>query len=220
VTAVLDQLLHVPPAAVLAIVGALVFGEAAVFLGFVFPGETAVLLAGFLASTGRLSVVVLGVVVVLAAIIGDSVGYEVGRKFGPRMLRWRMFRRHEERIERAREFLDGRGGSAVLIGRGTAFLRAVTPGLAGLSGMKYRRFLAWNALGGVIWGVGCVVAGYLAGDSYKQVASYLGRAGAAVIVLVVVTAIIAWRVRRRRAHPEGSSSDADGETAPHDTVGS
>jgi membrane protein DedA with SNARE-associated domain len=220
VNAVLDQLLHVPPAAVLAIVGALVFGEAAVFLGFVIPGETAVLLGGFLASTGRLSVVVLGIVVVLAAVIGDSVGYEVGRKFGPRMLRWRMFRRHEERIERARGFLDGRGGSAVLIGRGTAFLRAVTPGLAGLSGMQYRRFLAWNALGGVIWGVGCVVAGYLAGDSYKQVASYLGKAGAAVIVLIIVAALVAWRVRRRRTHPEASSSVAEGETAPHDTVGS
>jgi membrane-associated protein len=186
----------------------------------VIPGETAVLLGGFLASTGRLSVVVLGVVVVLAAIIGDSVGYEVGRKFGPRMLRWRLFQRHEERIEHARGFLDGRGGSAVLLGRGTAFLRAVTPGLAGLSGMQYRRFLAWNALGGVIWGVGCVVAGYVAGDSYARVASYLGKAGAALIALVVVAALVVWRVRRRRTHPEAASSATDGETAPHDTVGS
>jgi membrane-associated protein len=220
VTALLDHLLHVPPAAVLAIVGALVFGEAAVFLGFVFPGETAVLLGGFLASTGRLSVVVLAVVVVLAAIVGDSVGYEVGRRFGPRMLRWRMFRRHEERVERARGFLDGRGGSAILIGRGTAFLRAVTPGLAGLSGMRYRRFLVWNALGGVLWGVGCVVAGYLAGSSYEKVASYLGKAGAAMIALVVVAAVLTWRIRRHRSDPDRGASDAGGETASHDTVGS
>src|SRR6478735_7973884 len=114
------------------------------------PGPV-VLLAGFVASTGRLSVVVLGVVVVLCAIIGDSVGYEVGKRFGPRMLRWRLFRRHEGRVDRARQFLDGRGGSAVFVGRSTAFLRAVTPGLAGLSGMRYRRFLLWNALGGVVW---------------------------------------------------------------------
>jgi membrane-associated protein len=108
VTSLLDQLLHVPGPAVLALIGALVFGEAAVFLGFVLPGETAVLIGGFLASTGRLSVVLLGVVVVLAAIVGDSVGYEVGKRFGPRMLRSRMFRRHERRVDRARAFLDGR----------------------------------------------------------------------------------------------------------------
>ncbi len=76
-------LTHVPALVVLATVAALVFGEAAVFLGFVFPGETAVLLAGFLASTGRVSVVALAVVVVVAAIVGDSVGYEVGKRLRP-----------------------------------------------------------------------------------------------------------------------------------------
>ena len=155
----LDFLTHVPALVVLATVGGLVFGEAAVFLGFVFPGETAVLLAGFLASTGRVSVVALAVVVVVAAIVGDSVGYEVGKRFGPRLLRTRLFRRHEHRVAEARGFLDGRGASAIFIGRFTAFLRAVTPGLAGLSGMRYRRFLAYNAAGGVVWGLACVVAG-------------------------------------------------------------
>jgi membrane protein DedA with SNARE-associated domain len=199
VTSLLDQLLHVPAAAVLAAVGALVFGEAAVFLGFVFPGETAVLLGGFLASTGRVPLVLLAVVVVTCAVVGDSVGFEVGKRLGPRMLRWRVFRRHETRIDSARSFLDRRGGAAVLLGRGTAFLRAVVPGLAGLSGMRYRRFLVWNAVGGLLWGVGCVVAGYLAGSSYLTVARYLGQAGAAVAALVVVAAIVAWRVRVRRA---------------------
>jgi membrane-associated protein len=198
VTSLLEQLLHVPAPAVLAVVGALVFAEAAVFLGFVFPGETAVLLGGFLASTGRLSVVVLGIVVVAAAIAGDSVGYEVGRRFGPRLLGRRMFGRQEHRVERARAFLDGRGASAVFVGRFTAFLRAVTPGLAGLSGMRYRRFLFFNAVGGVVWGVGCTLAGYLAGSSYESVARYLGRGGAAGAALVVVVAVVVWRIGKRR----------------------
>ncbi len=211
-TSFVDQLLHVPGPAVLAVVAALVFGEAAVFLGFVLPGETAVLLAGFLASTGRVPVVALGVVVVVAAVAGDSVGYEVGRRFGPRLLRTRILRRHQGRVEGARAFLDGRGGSAVLIGRFTAFLRAVTPGLAGLSGMRYRRFLAWNAAGGLLWGVGCVVAGYLAGSSYEQVARYLGQGGAVAAALLVVAALVAWRVARRRrlrepAAPERAGAD-------------
>ncbi len=206
-TTLLHHLLTLPPAAVLGVVGSLVFGEAAVFLGFVFPGETAVLLAAFLASTGRLSVVLLAVVVVVAAIVGDSVGYEVGRRFGPRLLRTRVFRRHQRRLERARAFLDGRGAPAVFIGRFTAFLRAVTPGLAGLSGMRYRRFLAWNALGGVVWGVGIVVAGYLAGSSYQTVAHRLGQGGGAAALVVAVVAVVVWRVRRHRHEADPAAGD-------------
>ena len=206
-TSLLHLLLHVPSAVVLAAVGGMVFGEAAFFLGFVVPGETAVLLGGFLASTGRLSVVTLALVVVAAAIIGDSVGYEVGRKIGPRMLRTRLLRKHEHRVEGARRFLDGRGASAVFIGRFTAFLRAVTPGLAGLSRMRYRRFLAYNAAGGLVWGVGVVVAGYLAGSSYEQVAHRLGQGGAVAIGVLVVAALVVWRWRRRRGKgdPDGAS---------------
>jgi len=225
VTSLLQILLHVPAPIVLSVVGALVFGEAAVFLGFVFPGETAVLLAAFLASTGRFSVVLLGVVVVVAAIVGDSVGYEVGKRFGPGLMHTRFFRRHEQRVERARGFLDGRGAPAIFIGRFTAFLRAVTPGLAGLSGMRYRRFLVWNATGGLVWGVGVVVAGYVAGSSYQQVAHRLGQGGAAAAGVLVVGALLVWRVsRRRRASgtPSGTpsaqpadSEESDGQTVAH-----
>jgi membrane protein DedA with SNARE-associated domain len=214
VTSLLDHLLHVPAPLVLAVVAALVFGEAAVFLGFVLPGETAVLLGGFLASTGRLSVVVVGVVVVVAAIGGETVGYEVGRKFGPRLLRTRILRRHRHRVEGARRFLDGRGGSAVFVGRFTAFLRAVTPGLAGLSGMRYLRFLAWNAAGGLVWGTGCVVAGYLAGSSYQSVARHLGQGGAIGVVAVAVAALVGWRVvKHRRAHSEDHGEGGDDSAA-------
>ena len=210
-SSLLQQLMHLPAPLVLSVVGALVFGEAAVFLGFVLPGETAVLLAGFLASTGRFSVVLLALVVVVAAIVGDTVGYEVGKRFGPRLMRTRLFLRHEPRLVRARGFLDGRGAPAIFVGRFTAFLRAVTPGLAGLSGMRYRRFLLWNALGGLVWGVGCVVAGYVAGSSYQQMASRLGQGGAAAAAVVVVLALVAWRVGRRRHRA------ADQSAAPPDT---
>ena len=211
----MQHLLHVPATALLAVVAALVFGEAAVFLGFVIPGETAVLLAGFVASTGRLSVVTLGVVVVAAAIIGDSVGYEVGKRFGPRLLRTRVLRRHEHRVDGARAFLDGRGAPAIFVGRFTAFLRAVTPALAGLSGMRYRRFLLYNAAGGIVWGAGCTLAGYLAGSSYATVAHRLGQGGAAGAALIAVAAFVAWRVAKRRRHPEDDESASGGQTAVH-----
>jgi membrane protein DedA with SNARE-associated domain len=208
VTSVLQQLLHVPAPVVLAVVGGLVFGEAALFFGFVLPGETAVLLGGFLASTGRLSVVALAVVVVAAAVVGDSVGYEVGKRFGPRLLRTRLLHRHADGVGRARTFLDGRGAPAVFVGRFTAFLRAVTPGLAGLSGMRYRRFLVYNAAGGLVWGLGCTVAGYLAGSSYERVAGYLGQGGAAGALLAVLVGVVVWRRSRRHRRPQaGASAD-------------
>ena len=221
-TSFLDQLATVPSPVVLAVIGLLVFGEAAVFIGFVLPGEAAVLFGGFLASTGHLSVVTLAVVVVVAAIVGDSVGYEVGRRTGPWMIRTRMLRRHGERIERTRVFLDGRGAPAIFLGRFTAFLRAMTPGMAGLSGMRYRRFLAYNAMGGLVWGVGCVLAGYLAGSSYMKVAHRVGQGGAVVVALVVLAGLVMWRVRRRRRRasagdPAAESEEPDGETAAHGT---
>jgi membrane-associated protein len=197
VTSAIESL---PPLAAYAIIAGLVFGEAAVFIGFVLPGETAVLLGGFLASSNHLNIGVLCVLVVVSAVLGDSVGYEVGRLFGPRVVRWRLLERHEARLARARGMLRDRGGPAIFLGRFTAFFRAVMPGLAGLSEMQYRRFLLWNAMGGLLWGVGFCLVGYFAGASYEQVASTIGTGSAVVIGLIVLTVVVVWEVRRRRRH--------------------
>jgi membrane protein DedA with SNARE-associated domain len=197
VSGLVHSLLGVPPAVAYLLIGALVFGEAAIFVGFVLPGETAVILGGVLASSGRLSLTWLLVLVVVAAIVGDSVGYEVGRRAGPRILQSRPLRRHKERLDGARGFLRRRGGMAVFLGRFTAFLRAVLPALAGLSQMPYRRFLAYNAAGGLVWGIGVALLGYFAGASYKKVESALGRGSAVLLVLVVLTALVVWRFRKR-----------------------
>ena len=193
-----DYLLGVPPLLALGLIGALVFGEAALFVGFVLPGETAVLYGGVLASAGKLSLPVLLVVVILAAILGDSVGFEVGRRVGPRIVDLRVVARHKERLERAQDFLRARGGRAVLIGRATAFLRAVMPALAGASRMPYRRFLPFNALGGVVWGGGCVLLGFFAGHSLHRISQWLGEAGAALFAIVLVAVVVAWHRGRRR----------------------
>ena len=98
---VLDGLLTVPPVVAYVLIGLLVFGEAAIFVGFVLPGETAVVLGGVLASRQQLDLLSLALLVVVAAIVGDSVGYEVGRRYGPRVLRWPLLRRHERRLDGA-----------------------------------------------------------------------------------------------------------------------
>jgi membrane-associated protein len=195
---ILDAIRSVPPALAYAIIALLVFGEAAVFIGFVLPGETAVLLGGFLASQGHLDIVTLMVVVVVSAILGDTVGYEVGKHLGPRVLQLGVFRKHQSRLDKAQDMLRRRGGPAIFLGRWTAFFRAVMPGIAGLSRMRYRTFLFWNALGGLTWGITMCLVGYFAGASYQKVASAIGEGTAVVIALLVVTALVVWGVRRKR----------------------
>jgi Uncharacterized membrane-associated protein len=204
VSGLLDQLLQVPPVVAYVLIAALVFAEAAVFVGFVLPGETACVLGGVLAATGQLDLAVLLPLIVVAAIVGDSVGYEVGRLYGPRLLRTRPLRGHARRLEGAQRTLRERGGWAVFVGRFTAFLRAVMPGLAGMSRMPYPRFLAFNAAGGLVWGVAVTLLGYFAGASYKELENTLGQVSAILAAVLVGIALLAWfRHRRRRNGTRG-----------------
>ena len=213
VSTVVDPILnlHGPPA--YALVGALVFSEAALFVGFVLPGETAALLGGVLAHRQQVSLVGIAAVAVAAAIIGDSVGYEVGRHFGTRLLGTRVFARRRQGLERAQQTLRAKGGRAVFLARFTAFLRAVMPGLAGTARMPYRRFLAFNAAGGLIWAVGFVLLGYLAGASYQRVEKIAGRASAALLAILVLALLIVLIRRRRRRDTDDTRSD---DTPPGD----
>lgn len=195
-SSLVDQLLSMSGVLVYVIVGLLVFAEDALFVGFVLPGETAAVLGGVDASRGHVSLPVMMAVVVTAAIVGDSVGYEVGRQVGPRILEIRPLRRHRHRLADAERFLATKGGSAVFFGRFVAFFRAVMPALAGTARMHYPRFLAFNAAGGVVWGIGFVLLGFLAGNSYASVERTVGRGAAVAVAAVVIVVIIVWRVRR------------------------
>ncbi|MEV0717395.1 DedA family protein [Asanoa sp. NPDC050611] len=200
----LNSLLDQRAILVYVIVGLVVFAEDALFFGFILPGETAAILGGVAASLGHVSVVWMSVIVVAAAIIGDTVGYEIGSRWGYKLLRVKVLQKRERQVESARSFLARRGGPAVFLGRFIAFLRAFVPFLAGASHMHYRRFLAWNALGGVVWGAGSVLLGYLAGHSYQMIEDAVGKWAAIAIGAVVVAALLAWaiyrRVRERRSH--------------------
>lgn len=181
-----------------AVVAALVFGETALFLGFVIPGETAVVLGGVLASRGRVSLPMLVLVVVLAAIGGPLVGYEVGRRMGARVIGSRFLRRLSGTVDKATATLNSRGAAAVLIGRFTAVLRALMPALAGTARMPYRTFVTYNAVSGVIWGIGYSLLGYLAGSAYAVVEREVGTGFAITLAVVVVAAVAVWGVRRHR----------------------
>lgn len=210
-TGFIDGLLNVSPLVAYIAVFCLVFAEDALFVGFVIPGETAAVLGGVVASRGEVQLGTMMALVVGAAIIGDSVGYEVGKHLGTRIMKSRVLRRHAGRLENAQDFLRRRGGSAVFLGRFTAFFRAVMPALAGTSRMPYGRFLAYNAAGGIVWGIGFVLVGFLAGNSYEAVAQAVGRDLAVVIAAVAVAALLVWhfRARRRRNRRRAASQRQD-----------
>ena len=203
----IDGILNVNAILAFILVGVVVFAEDALFVGFVIPGETAAVIGGVVASRGNANVVLMAAIVVAAAILGDSVGYEIGKRFGPRLLESRPLRKRRAKLDRAQDFLRRRGGVAVFLGRFVAFFRAVMPALAGTSHMPYPRFVAWNAAGGLVWGVSFVALGYFAGNSYQSVAKTVGRDVAAGAAIVLVLALIGWQIvkyvrRRSRAVPK------------------
>ncbi|MGN6687537.1 MAG: DedA family protein, partial [Actinomycetales bacterium] len=138
------------------------------------------------------------VVIILAAIVGDTVGYEIGRTGGTRVLRWRVLDKRRKQLDSAQDFLARRGGSAV-VGRWIAFFRAVMPFLAGSSRMHYPKFLAYNAAGGIAWGATVTLLGYAAGASYAKVEKTFGRDAAFAVAGVAVVALVIWRVRKHLA---------------------
>ncbi|WP_426595729.1 DedA family protein [Cellulomonas sp. McL0617] len=201
----------VPAGVVYAVIFALVFAEDALFFGFVLPGETVVILGGVLASQGRIELAVLIPVVVLAAILGDSVGYEVGKHVGPRLFASRFLKDRQDGIAKAQDLLARRGQSAVFLGRFTAFFRAMMPALAGASRMPYRRFLPANAAGGIVWGVATVLLGYFIGTAYERIASRIGEGLAIAVAVAAVVAYVVWRVRKRRAERAGERESEEAE---------
>jgi membrane-associated protein len=188
------------------IAGGLAFAEAALLVGMVLPGETALLVAGYFCHEHVLLLPVMIVVAVGCAILGDSVGFELGRRFGPPLRRSRAgLRVGEQRWNQVDGFLHRHGGKAVLTARLTAVLRALVPSMAGMSGMPYRTFITWNAIGGVIWGTSCVLLGYAFASALHRVEEYLTWAPLAVLAALGVLVIALQAYRRRRIHREAEA---------------
>lgn len=189
----------------------LAFAEAALLVGFVLPGETALLLGGVLCAAGVFPLPMFLVAAVVAAALGDSTGYGIGHHFGARIKESRVGRKvGARRWATAEAFVDDHGGRAVFLARGQAFLRALVPALAGIVRMPYREFLPWNVAGAVIWGGGVVLLGFVFGHSLQRVEQALGVMGL-VFVVVLVTMFVVWRRgRERRAKAAAEQQVPDG----------
>jgi membrane protein DedA with SNARE-associated domain len=185
----------------LPVIGLVVAIEA---LGVPLPGETAVILGGLAANQGRLSIVAVIVVAAAAAIVGDNIGFMIGRR-GGRALLERPGRFYEERqrmLAIGDPFFERHGPKAVFLGRWITGLRVWTSWLAGASDMRWPTFLVWNALGGTAWAVSVALAAYYGGKGVERVFSKVGLyGGLAAVVLIVIGVAYLWR-RRRRARAQ------------------
>lgn len=202
--------LHVPSTAGYVGVALLVGGESA---GVPLPGEASLIAAAVLASQGHLSLPVVIVLAAAAAIVGDNVGYLIGRRGGRWLLtrpgRWQQ--RRSVLLERGEAFFEHHGPKAVFFGRWLPWLRVTAAWLAGANRMRWPRFLFWNALGGVAWATSVGAAAYFLGKAAAPLLGAVGIAGVVLVVLAASTILFVRRLRRRRvaADPDSAPPAAD-----------
>ncbi len=169
-------------------------------LGVPSPGETALVLAAVLASQGKLQIWLVIVIGVASAIVGDNLGYLLGRRFGRALLEAHgPFYKHRMNAVRAGDrFFDRHGPKAVFFARWIALVRFVAAWLAGINEMPFRQFFFWNALGGITWGVTFGLVGYYAGSAAANAISSFGLYAAVALAVFVVVGFVFWKLRERR----------------------
>lgn len=205
--AIINHLLIFSGWSALALVFALPALESSVFLGFVIPGETAVVVGGFLAYEHKAALAGVFAAAILGAIIGDSVGYWVGGRWGDTLLT-KLPKRFikPEHVEQGKQSIHRLGGRAVFAGRWVSVLRALVPGLCGTSRMPYRTFLLWNAIGGITWATGYVLLGFLAGSAWQRVEHYTSVASYVLLGVIAAAIAAVVIVRRRRQHKKDAET--------------
>jgi membrane protein DedA with SNARE-associated domain len=168
--------------------------------GVPVPGETALIAAAVLASQGELSIELVIAIAAAAAIVGDNIGYWLGRRYGRRLIErpGRTKMRRLAALARGEQLFDRHGPKAVFLGRWIALLRIWAAWLAGIAGMPWRSFLLWNALGGIGWALFFGLLGYWGGEATAEL---VARVGVGAAVAVGVAAVVLWVMlhRRRRA---------------------
>jgi len=182
-----------------AILTAVVFTETGLLVGFFLPGDSLLVTAGLLASQGLLNVYLMGVILSVAAIVGDSVGYAIGKTTGPRIFtRENSLFFNKKHLQRAHAFYEKYGGKTIVLARFMPIIRTFAPVVAGVGEMRYRTFVLYNALGGTGWVWAMLLIGYFLGRSIPGVRTHIDVIILVVIFLSILPGIISL-LRERRA---------------------
>ena len=221
---ILDTVQAVDPVARTLLAGLGIMLETSVLIGLVVPGDTIVLVAST-AVDGVGEYLGLTFAVIVGALIGESIGFALGRWFGPHIHHSRVGRRiGEENWARAQRYLERRGGPAVFLSRFLPVLHSLVPLTVGMSTMRYRRFMAWTVPACVIWAFAYVTVGWLAAGSYRELSRELHWAGYVFVAVIAVFLIGVWAakkliLRAEARHMEVPPSEAPLSGSGHVTVG-
>ena len=166
---------------------------------FFLPAESLVVIGGFFAARGKFDLVEFIAVVLTGAILGPSIGFNLGRILGrPRLVHYgRWIGLNERYFKRVDAFFARYGGAAIFLGRFTSFMRPFVSLAAGFTDMPFRRFLFFNAAGGILWSVGFTLLGYFVGENWAQVERLLGRTSVVVILIAIVVGGLVWLRREK-----------------------
>jgi membrane protein DedA with SNARE-associated domain len=177
-------------------------------MGIPSPGETALVLAAIIASQGKLQIWLVIVIGVGSAIIGDNIGYALGRRVGREVLvaPGPLHGYRVRAITAGDRFFERHGGKAVFLGRWIALIRVATAWLAGINKMPFKQFFFWNAFGGITWGVTFGLVGYFGGHAAADVLKRAGVIGAIVLGVAVVALVAAVKLRERRSRAREHTS--------------
>lgn len=171
-------------------IGLTVFAESGLLIGFFLPGDTLLFGAGILAAQGVLPIHLLIPTIVVAAIVGDNVGYSIGKRYGRRLFDKKdgvIFK--QEYLQKAEAFYEKHGGKTIILARFVPVVRTFAPVVAGISDMTRRKFLAYNVIGALMWGVSLPLAGYYIGSRIPWIENFIEPAILAVIVLSIGPAL-------------------------------
>jgi membrane-associated protein len=180
----------------------IVFAETGLLIGFFLPGDSLLVTAGVFAFTGQVSLFGLLTVVTAAAIIGDQVGYLIGRRTGPHIFRRedsRFFKRRH--LVRTHEFYERHGGKTIILARFVPIVRTFAPVVAGVAEMNYRHFVSFNVVGGFLWVWSMSLGGYLLGSAIPDVERHIHLVIAVVVFLSLLPGIVEYLRQRRAAAP-------------------
>jgi membrane-associated protein len=189
------------------IAGVAMLCETSILLGLIVPGDTVVLVAAT-AVNGPVEFVSLAVAVVLGSLAGESIGFFLGRYFGPRIRRSRLGQRvGEKNWVRAETYLERRGGIAVAISRFLPVFHSLVPLVVGSSAMRYRVFIAWTVPACAVWAVTYIAVGAFAAGSYRQLEGQLQWAGAIFVGIIAVALVVLFLIRRALQRTESRHMD-------------
>ncbi|MET4159398.1 DedA family protein [Agromyces sp. PvR057] len=193
---ILDTVQSVDPVARTLLAGLGIMLETSVLIGLVVPGDTIVLVAST-AVDGVVEYLALTFAVIIGALVGESIGFALGRWFGPRIQRSRLGRRiGEHNWRRAQVYLARRGGPAVFVSRFLPVLHSLIPLTVGMSDMRYRKFMAWTVPACVLWAFAYVSVGAAAAGGYRELSRDLHWAGYLFVAVIVVFLVVVWAVKR------------------------